>query len=507
MRPRVWTRLALGAAACAATGCSPTTLTPTAAPTDEPALGTLAAPAPPPLTLPDVSRLAFHECSGTQGLQCATLTVPLDYADPGDTTIAIAVARLPAFTSPAQGSIVVNPGGPGESGIDYLTDAAGQFTSLRASYNIVSFDPRGTGRSEPAHCLAPADLDQYFAADPIANTPQNQAVLVALAQRFATGCLQKNGRRLLFVGTQYTARDLEELRRAMGGAKLTYLGLSYGTYLGEIYASLYPHNVRAMVFDGVENPTIPLLTASEDQATAFERDLADFEAQCAQGCGFTRSPVATIAQVLAKAATDPLIIDGRPLTRAEAITGMATYLYEPAEDRNLEEALANAINQAAQGNGDLLLGSADDYVGRGSNGTYDPLAEANMAIACADNLVPTTVATYVSEAQRMNAIDPHFGADTVWGDLVCAFWPFHPPPPAFHTVDTVPLLLVGATGDPATPYQWADGAISFFSGSVLLTRDGDGHVSFGKSACADADEQAYLVHLTLPPAGTTCPTN
>lgn len=507
MRPRVWTRLALGAAACAATGCSPAALTPTAAPTDEPTLGTLAAPASPPLTLPAVSPLAFHDCPGAAGLQCATLTVPLDYANPEGGSIAIEVAQLPALTSRARGSIIVNPGGPGKSGIDYLTEAANRFTSLRASYNVVSFDPRGSGRSDPAHCLAPADLDQYFAADPIAETAQSQAVLVALAQRFATGCLQRTGRTLLFLGTQYTARDLEELRRAMGGAKLTYLGLSYGTYLGEIYASLYPQNVRAMVLDGVEDPTIPLLTASEDQATAFEHDLSDFEAGCAQGCGFSQSPAATIAQVLATAAKDPLIINGRKLTRAEAITGIVTYLYEPSEDRDLELALANAINEAAHGDGDLLLGSADDYVGRAGNGTYNPLVEANIAIACADNPVPTTLATYVSEAQRMNTIDPVFGADTVWGDLVCAFWPFHPPPPTFHTVDTAPLLLVAATGDPATPYQWAQGAIQFFPGSVLLTRVGDGHVSFGKSPCANADEQAYLVNLTLPPAGASCPTS
>ena len=143
-----------------------------------------------------------------------------------------------------------------------------------------------------------------------------------------------------------------------------------------------------MVLDGVENPTIPLLTASEDQATAFERDLSDFETGCARGCGFSQSPSATIAQVLATAAQHPLIVNGRQLTGAEAITGIVTYLYELAEDRNLEEALANAINEAAHGSGDLLLGSADDYVGRSSNGTYNPLLEANIAIACADSVRP-----------------------------------------------------------------------------------------------------------------------
>jgi pimeloyl-ACP methyl ester carboxylesterase len=459
------------------------------------------------LTLPAVPALRFHLCSGTAGLQCATMTVPLDYADPTGRTIAIAIARLPALNAPARGSIVVNPGGPGESGIDFLNEAASRFNSLRASYNIVSFDPRGSGRSDAAHCLSGTDLDEYYAADPIAETAQSQATLVALSQRFATGCLTRTGRTLLFLGTQYTARDLEELRRALGGAPLTYLGLSYGTFLGETYASLYPDNVRAMVLDGVENPTIPLLPASEDQATAFEHDLTDFETGCAQGCGFSRPPATTIAGVLAQAARVPLIVNGRPLTRAEAITGIVTYLYQPAADRDVEEALANAINQAAGGNGDLLLGSADDYVGRNSDGTYAPIAEANIAIACADSSVPTTVSAYISEAQRMNSIDPHFGADTVWGDLVCAFWPFHPPAPAFHTVETEPLLFVGATGDPATPYQWALGAIPFFPGSVLLTREGDGHVSFGKSACADSYEQAYLLNLTLPPTGAMCPTN
>jgi hypothetical protein len=146
-------------------------------------------------------------------------------------------------------------------------------------------------------------------------------------------------------------------------------------------------------------------------------------------------------------------------------------------------------------------------LGRNSDGTYAPLAESNIAIACADSSVPTALSTYVSEAQRMNAIDPHFGADTVWGALVCAYWPFHAPTPSFHTVQTAPLLFVGATGDPATPYKWALGALPFFPGSVLLTRDGDGHVSFGKSTCANSYEQAYLTNLALPPPGTTCPTN
>jgi pimeloyl-ACP methyl ester carboxylesterase len=440
-------------------------------------------------------------------MQCATMTVPLDYADPSGATIAIAVARLPSFSAHPAGSIVVNPGGPGESGINYLEEAAGRFATLRATDDIVSFDPRGTGRSDPARCLAPSDLDAYFALDPLNMSAANEQAIIALSQRFAAGCLAKSGRRLLFLGTPYVARDLEELRRALGEQRLTYLGLSYGTYLGEVYASLYPQNVRAMVLDGVENPSLPLLTESEDQATAFEGDLNDFEARCARDCGFTGSPEATIAQVLARAASDPLRVDGRLLTRGEAMTGILTYLYEPAGDRDLELALANALIQASRGNAGLLLGSADDYVGRAANGTYSPVAEANVSIACGDNAVPTDLSTYVTEAQRMNAIDPIFGADVVWGLLVCAYWPFQPAPRAFPTVDTVPLLLVGATGDPATPYTWALGALPYFPGSVLLTRDGDGHVSFGKSTCAEADEAAYLTRSVLPAPGSVCPTN
>ncbi len=459
------------------------------------------------MSLPTVAPLVFKACAGMPGMQCSTMTVPLDYADPSGTTIAIAVARLPAMTAHPSGSIIVNPGGPGESGIDYIEEVASRFAALRASYDIVSFDPRGTGRSEPARCLAPADLDAYFALDPINMSPANQQTIAALSQRFAAGCLARNGRRLLFLGTQYVARDLEELRRALGGAKLTYLGLSYGTYLGEVYASLYPGNIRAMVLDGVVNPTLPLLTESEQQATAFEGDLEDFETGCAKGCGFPSTPASTITQVLAKSAGDPLRVNGRPLTRGEALTGILTYLYEPAEDRDLESALANALTEAANGNGSLLLGFADDYVGRQRNGTYSPAAEANIAIACGDNTVPAALSTYVSEAQRMNEIDPVFGADVVLGLLVCAYWPYHPIRTPFPTVDTAPLLLVGATGDPATPYAWAQGALPFFPGSVLLTRRGDGHVSFGKSDCADSYEAAYLTHLSLPPPGTVCPTD
>jgi pimeloyl-ACP methyl ester carboxylesterase len=508
VRSRAWTGLAIGVALGAATGCNATPeATITAQITPGPIATTLAAPAPPPLALPPVRPLVFRSCAGALGLQCSTMTVPVDYAEPSGPTIAIAVARLPAVARHSIGSIIVNPGGPGESGIDYLEAAASQFAALRASYDIVSFDPRGTGRSEPARCLAPSDLDAYFALDPIDTAATNQQAIETLSQRFAAGCLARNGRQLLFLGTQYVARDLEELRRSLDEPKLTYLGLSYGSYLGEVYASLYPKNVRAMVLDGVVNPALPLLTEGEQQATAFERDLRDFESGCAQDCGFSGSPGSTIAQVLTKAAADPLQVNGRSLTRGEALTGIITYLYQPAEDRNPERALANALTQAAGGNADLLLRSADNYAGRLANGTYSPVAEANASIACADKPAPTTPATYVTEAERMNTIDPHFGADVVWGLLVCAYWPFQPPAPTFHTVDTVPLLLVGATGDPATPYAWASGTLPYFPGSVLLTRDGDGHVSFGKSRCAGAYEAAYLTRLVLPPPDAVCPTD
>ena len=366
----------------------------------------------------------------------------------------------------------------------------------------------GTGRSEPARCLAPSDLDAYFALDPINTSAANQQAIVTLSQRFADGCLAKNGRRLLFLGTQYVARDLEELRRALGEPKLTYLGLSYGTYLGEVYASLYPQNVRAMVLDGVENPSLPLLTESEDQATAFEGDLTDFETGCARGCGFPGTPAATIAQVLARAAADPLRVDGRALTRGEALTGILTYLYEPAEDRDPGD---RARQRAAPGVARQRR-PAPRLGGRlpGSRRQRHVLLRSRRRTPRSPALtsrVPTDLSTYVTEAQRMNAIDPVFGADVVWGLLVCADWPFQPAMPVFHTVNTVPLLLVGATGDPATPYTWAVGALPYFPGSVLLTRDGDGHVSFGKSNCADEDEAAYLTRLVLPPPGSVCPTN
>ena len=260
------------------------------------------------------------------------------------------------------------------------------------------------------------------------------------------------------------ARDLEELRRRARGTKLTYLGLSYGTYLGEVYASLYPQNVRAMVLDGVENPSLPLLTEGEDQATAFEGDLNDFEARCASGCGFSGSPAATIAQVLSRAASDPLRVNGRLFTRGEAMTGILTYLYEPAGTGHLTLRLPTRCSRrpgATPACSSARRTTTSDAL---RNGTYAPVAEANISIACGDNVAPSALSTYVTEAQRMNVIDPVFGADVVWGLLVCAYWPFHPLPPAFHTVDTVPLLLVGATGDPATPYSWAVGALPYFPG-------------------------------------------
>ena len=260
------------------------------------------------------------------------MTVPLDYADPSGPTIAIAVARLPASAAHPAGSIVVESGRPRRIR-HRLSRGGGRAGSRPARHHTTSSRSTRAGQDAASrHDAWRRQISTRISRSiPLNTSAANQQAIVTLSQRFADGCLAKNGRRLLFLGTQYVARDLEELRRALGEPKLTYLGLSYGTYLGEVYASLYPQNVRAMVLDGVENPSLPLLTESEDQATAFEGDLTDFEAGCARGCGFTGSPAATIAQVLARAAADPLRVDGRALTRGEALTGILTYLYEPAE--------------------------------------------------------------------------------------------------------------------------------------------------------------------------------
>lgn len=448
---------------------------------------------------------AWSSCGND--FQCTTLAVPLDYSHPNGETIKLALIRKPA-TDPSQriGSILTNPGGPGASGIDFLKQFASSMAGLNTRFDLIGFDPRGVGQSAPVRCLTGPQEDAFNALDGVLDDPIEKAAGIQADKDFAAGCKAMSGKLLAFVDTASVARDMDRIRAWLGDAKLTYLGFSYGTYLGEWYAHLFPTHVRALVLDGVLDPALSPNDLSLTQTKALQSNLTAWAADCKAkaDCQFGRSgdPMTKIVNLLQTLDDHPMQVGSRQLTRALAIYGIGVTLYDVSGWPFLDQALTSAVG----GNGSQLLAFADDYLGRSANGTYDNETDSNVAINCIDKSVPTDIATYDALGPAFAEASPVFGPSFQYGNLVCAYWPVAAKGQAGPlSVDGAPpILLVGGLYDPITPYTWAQAANQEISGSVLLTRRGYGHTSYAASTCAQAAEDAYLLELTLPAAGTVC---
>ncbi|MCT9929793.1 alpha/beta hydrolase [Planotetraspora sp. A-T 1434] len=467
--------------------------------------------APTPALQPFYSQSpAWADCG--DGFQCARVKVPLDYTKPSGERIDISVIRLPA-TGKRIGSLLINPGGPGGSGIQYTRAARSVLTAnVLARFDIVGFDPRGVGESSPVTCMSSRDLDAYVGMDP---NPDSSAEINALKQSskaFAEGCEAKSGRLLPFVGTADAARDMDVLRGVVGDSGMTYLGKSYGTYLGAIYADLFPKNVRALVLDGAVDPAVPSLKANEVQARGFEVALRAFiEDSLRQTGPFTSHTVdgamAEVAHLLKHADEHPLkndLGDGRVINEAWTVLGIVTPLYE----RDAWPQLRIALGRAFAGDGTDLLRLADVLVDRRSDGSYSNQTESNMAVNCLDHPYPKSMTAYEKAAVAAEKTAPHFGATVMWGSLPCSFWPVKPvgTDEPVKAEGAPPILVVGTVRDPATPYEWAKGLASELTSGVLLGYDGDGHTAYKMgSNCVDTAVDDYLISLRVPKNGTVCP--
>ena len=462
--------------------------------------------------LPSPSPLSWQACSAP--FQCSTLIVPRDYAHPSSGSVSIALIRLPA-TDPTRrlGSLLVNPGGPGASGIDFLRNASFLFSpTLRARFDLVSFDPRGIGASTSVHCLDAATLDTFNALDPVLDDEAEKQAVISADQGFAAGCQNKSASLLPYLSTQSTARDLDLMRVALGDMKLTYLGFSYGTYLGLTYAQLFPTHIRALVLDGVFDPSLDANTLLHDQLEGFEANLQAFFASCrarahaaSDPCAYAQKgdPSSQLDTLLTSLDTPPgLKVGNRFLTRALAYIGVLTPLYDPSSWPQLD----SALTAAAAGNGAPLLALSDLYLSRNPDGTYNNEEEASIAINCLDRPVPTALSAYDALSASYDEASPFFGPAFQYSNLSCAYWPTPPvSSPAIVSSSLIPpLLLVGATHDPATPYAWAQSVASHLPASVLLTRNGYGHTSYGFSSCISSAVDTYLTTLVLPARDTTC---
>jgi pimeloyl-ACP methyl ester carboxylesterase len=471
------------------------------------------APASPPTTIAGYYAQKLHWRPCARGFQCAQLLVPFDYQRPAWRRFSLPVIKLPA-SDPARriGSLVLNPGGPGGSGVQYALAAQSVVSAaVRARFDVVGFDPRGVGQSVPAiHCLTGPELDTYLKTNDDPVTPAQLATVVTQSKLFAQGCEQRSGALLPYVGTRDAARDMDVLRAALGDAKLTYLGKSYGTYLGAWYAQEFPAHVRAMVLDGAVDPGQSGLSMNEVQAKGFEVALRSFTANCVRlascplGHGTVTAGIGRLQGLLNRTTSKPLVsvIAGQPASAPLLLLGVAAALYTKSYWQYLRAGLTGAF----AGNGSLLVELADLLVERNGAGHYSNLVDAETAVNCVDRPWPRSLPVWRSAASAAQKAAPQFGAALMWGSLPCAYWPVPAPAPApLRAEGAPPILVVGTTRDPATPFQQAQALARDLSSGVLLAWNGDGHTAYLMgSTCVDTAVDRYLITLATPRNGTLC---
>jgi pimeloyl-ACP methyl ester carboxylesterase len=503
MRPRALAAL-LAAAALSACSVAPVTGTFT----DGPA----ASVRPGAARWTPCDEVAKEIAGGTANPQfrysCATVTVPQDWARPKGATFSIALMRARAKDQRGRiGSLLMNPGGPGASGVDLAVYLGfGLPTEVTRRFDLVGFDPRGVGRSTEVRCIPDRTKDELGAEDPDPRTQAEFDRHVALWRQIGTGCARQYGTRLGLFSTEQTARDLDAVRAAVGDTETTYLGYSYGTLLGAVYAQLFPDRVRALVLDGAVDPRQDSVASSETQAAGFEHAFDDFAADCRRrgsGCPAGPDARATVDRVLARLRAAPLPGPGdRTVTAGHFLTAIVAALYTESQWTTLSRAIADA----GTGNGTLVLRLADEYNGRRPDGTYTNMIDANTAVTCADDADPSTPAEARVLQQTWRARYPLFGAALATTLIGCSQWPGrHDPYPTGPARGAPPILVVGTTGDPATPYRNTPVLAGMLGTGVVLTWEGEGHTAYPQTACVTRAVDAYLVARTVPPAGERCP--
>lgn len=446
---------------------------------------------------------------GDSGLECARLRVPIDYATPAGEKIQITIVRRPADDPATRiGPLLLNPGGPGYSGIAFLRQAMLTMPpELLRRFDLVTFDPRGVGRSTPVDCAE--NLDPLFGADLTAPVPADRDAGVKAAARLIQGCAHRSGALLDHVDTTSVARDVDRIRAALGVDRLSYLGFSYGTYLGALYADLYPERVRAIVLDGAVHPDRAKSGASNIDTSDFDAALYSALASCAADprCAFAsgRDPSAAFDALMTRLITAPLEVGGRRFGRTQAELAVVSGLYRGAAGW---PELLNALARAEIGDGGPLSELADRYTGRRADGSYSNEMEAHYAINCVDLGGRFTPAEARDAVRAIEDGRTHFDAVGVLLALPCAFWPaprVDPPAGDLDAAGAPPILVIGGERDPATPIEGAVALAKVLDSGTLLRWEGSGHTAVGRgSACVDDAVVAYLVNLTPPPDGKTC---
>ena len=458
-------------------------------------------------------KIEWQDCGS--GMETATVTAPLDWANPSAGEIELAIVRQPATGDHSKGSLLVNPGGPGGSGFDFVQQSVDFAASetLQKNFDIVGFDPRGVGRSTAVKCLDTDAMMQYLYALPThpRGTPEWEAEATADNQAFADACEANSGGILPYVTTDQAARDMDLLRAVLGDDELTYLGYSYGTFLGATYAKYFPEKVGRLVLDGAIDPSVSGTDVGVTQGIGFEAALRTYMKACLGGdagdCPFTGTvdqAMGDLAALLASVDRAPLPnpADGRQLGADSLMTGIIAALYAPDNWAYLTEAFTLAL----QGDPSTAFMLADFYNGIENGEFSDNSTEAFQAYNCMDYPADETQEEQdASDAllrQKAPTIAPYWD-----GPTVCEVWP-HEPTGVREKITAegaAPIVVVGTTGDPATLYAWAVSLAEQLSSGVLVTFEGEGHTAYnGSSACIDDAVDAYFVDGTVPDDGLTC---
>jgi pimeloyl-ACP methyl ester carboxylesterase len=438
-----------------------------------------------------------------ENYQCTDLLVPIDYTELKTGTFNISVLKYPTTGEKKLGSLIVNPGGPGGSGVDYAYAAEYLFNpAILGAYDIVGFDPRGVGRSKPILCLSDRELDANYASDSKPDNEQEFAQTLIESKKFIQQCEEKN-KYLTSFSTVNAARDMDILRQAIGDKQLNYMGKSYGTFLGTLYAQFFPEKVGRMVLDGAVDPAISNFQQALTQAVGFDKAFAAFVTDCSKrsDCPLpkdNKAAVGKMKKILSQLEKKP----NKRLSESLALLGTASALYDSATGW---PKLRVAIAEVKKGKAGKFLKLADEYTGRTEDGDYTTNEfDSGAIIDCLDFTDNRSVEQMKVDAQVFAKQAPLFGPYLAYGGLVCQYFETPRVTEVVPTKTANPIVIIGTTGDPATPYEWAQGLHKILTNSVLISLTGDGHTGQGRgNKCVDGQVDDFYLENKAP-VRTTC---
>lgn len=512
---------ALGAAVLLLGACSapapaePSVSTPPAS-TNSPSAGASASASalPEPGSVPEglekfyAQELKWSSCGGI--LQCAELSVPMDYSNPEGQSISISMNKRPA--KKAQGSLLLNPGGPGASGLELVKESASAMLGrdLQRNFDIVGFDPRGVGDSTPVKCETAAEQDASRQVAVDTSTDAGLAEARKLAAEFAAQCAERTGDSLGFIDTQSAARDMDVMRAVLGDKQLNYLGFSYGTSLGAHYAQLFPQNVGRLVLDGAMDPSLSNDEITLGQAVGFEGEVRAFMQNCLDtgDCPFSGTldeGLNQLRELLGQVEKTPMVAsDGRKVPIIDFVNGFILPLYDDA----MWPILSSALSEVIAGDVDTIQFFSDASAGRQNNGTYKGNTPAAfVSINCLDYPMDADLGVMRANATELLNASPTLGKYLAYGAVSCENWKFPPTgkPGIIKAAGAAPIVVIGTTGDPATPYEWSEALAKQLESASLVTFEGHGHTAYGRSnECISNAVESYFLDGKVPSDGLTC---